>query len=46
MKLRGIDFSPILDASGVQGFFGGVGGENEYRHHKLLLDFVDRLMAT
>lgn len=38
MKLRGIDFGPVLCASGAMGFFG-----EGYRHHKLLrrlgLDF-------
>lgn len=34
MKLRGIDFGPILCASGVQGFFG-----EGYWHHKALGPF-------
>ena len=34
MKLRGIDFGSILDASGAEGFFG-----EGYRHHKLLGPF-------
>jgi dihydroorotate dehydrogenase len=34
MKLRGIDFGPILGASGVQGFFG-----EGYFHHKFLRPF-------
>ena len=39
MKLRGIDFGPILDASGAQGFFG-----EGYWYHRFLkpigLDFT------
>jgi len=31
MKLRGIDFGPISDASGLEGFFG-----EGYAHHRLL----------
>jgi dihydroorotate dehydrogenase len=34
MKLRGIEFGPILGASGVQGFFG-----EGYWHHKILKEF-------
>jgi dihydroorotate dehydrogenase len=34
MELRGIDFGPILCASGVQGFFG-----EGYWHHKFLKNF-------
>lgn len=31
MKLRGINFGPVLDAAGVRGFFG-----EGYRHHEFL----------
>lgn len=31
MHLRGVDFGPVWDASGVRGFFGG----DEYLHHKV-----------
>jgi len=39
MRMRGVYYGPILDASGAEGFFGGRGREEEYRYRRYLGPF-------